>query len=90
MVTLETESLLRKVADLQGQRNIWVCGAYSLQGIPLLENAASSGLSVAEQIGKYLWHISMDLSVLYLQYIYAYMNITSIGNGKSSSVLEPY
>jgi hypothetical protein len=36
--------------EIQGQDRIWLCGAYSLPGIPLLENAVRSGLAAAEAI----------------------------------------
>ncbi len=39
------------MADCEGKDNIFVCGAFSLPGIPLLEGAARSGLMVAEFIG---------------------------------------
>eukprot|EP01134_Creolimax_fragrantissima_P002920 CFRG2920T1 len=51
VVTLETENVLHELAQVQGQDNIWVCGAYSVSGVPLLENAAKSGFMVAERIG---------------------------------------
>eukprot|EP01136_Pigoraptor_vietnamica_P008638 Opistho-1_new@44210 len=50
IVTLETRERLRRLASVQGHNNIWFCGAYSLPGIPLLENAVRSGLAVAEAI----------------------------------------
>ena len=39
------------LSKAQGENNIWVCGSYCLYGMPLLENAVCSGLSVAEAIG---------------------------------------
>jgi predicted NAD/FAD-binding protein len=51
LVTMETEEILRGIAGAQGQRSIYVCGAYSRPGIPLLEQAAESGIAVAEMLG---------------------------------------
>jgi predicted NAD/FAD-binding protein len=39
------------LSKAQGENNIWVCGSYCLYGMPLLENAVCSGLSVAEALG---------------------------------------
>jgi hypothetical protein len=52
VVTLESQHHLDVLESLQGTGNIWFCGAYSLRGIPLLENACDSGLNTAEKIGK--------------------------------------
>jgi predicted NAD/FAD-binding protein len=51
LVTMETEEILRGIVGAQGQHSIYVCGAYSRPGIPLLEQAAESGLAVAEMLG---------------------------------------
>lgn len=44
---------LEKLAALHEQpdRRIWFCGSYASHGIPLLESAATSALSVAERLG---------------------------------------
>ncbi|MEM7806175.1 MAG: hypothetical protein AAF545_14800, partial [Pseudomonadota bacterium] len=47
---------LRGLAQLealhaQPDRRIWFCGSYASHGIPLLESAAHSALSVAERLG---------------------------------------
>jgi hypothetical protein len=38
------------IQKAQGERNLWVIGSYSLPGVPLLENAARSGMNVAETL----------------------------------------
>ena len=44
---------LQQLAALHAQpdRRIWFCGSYASHGIPLLESAAHSALSVAERLG---------------------------------------
>lgn len=44
---------LKKLAALHDQpdRRIWLCGSYASHGIPLLESATTSALSVAERLG---------------------------------------
>jgi predicted NAD/FAD-binding protein len=44
---------LQKLSDLHGQpdRRIWFCGSYASAGIPLLESAVSSAMSIAEHLG---------------------------------------
>ena len=50
VVTLETPRQLATIKAEQGQGNLWVIGSYSLPGVPLLENAARSGMNVAETL----------------------------------------
>ncbi|KNC79810.1 hypothetical protein SARC_07809 [Sphaeroforma arctica JP610] len=50
LVTMETAQMLHEVSAAQGVEGLWVCGAYTLSGVPLLENAADSGLRVAEKL----------------------------------------
>ncbi|XP_048588313.1 uncharacterized protein LOC5514463 isoform X2 [Nematostella vectensis] len=50
VVTVETEKALENLKAIQGQDNVWYIGAYSLPGVPLLENAANSGLMIAERL----------------------------------------
>ena len=50
VVTLDTPDKLATIKKAQGKHNLWVIGSYSLPGVPLLENAARSGLSVAEAL----------------------------------------
>lgn len=49
-MTLNAVKGIEMLRDNQGTDNVWVCGSYSLYGMPLLENACSSGLHVAEMI----------------------------------------
>ncbi|EDV25573.1 uncharacterized protein TRIADDRAFT_55813 [Trichoplax adhaerens] len=49
-VTVQTPKYWEMVKKIQGQNNIWFCGAYTLPGVPLLENAVNSGLNVAEKL----------------------------------------
>jgi hypothetical protein len=50
VVTLETPRQLATIKAEQGHGNLWVIGSYSLPGVPLLENAARSGMNVAETL----------------------------------------
>eukprot|EP00126_Sphaerothecum_destruens_P005251 Sdes_comp18667_c0_seq1m8904 len=50
IVDASTPKNIEKLWDLQGIDNIWICGAYASQGIPLLENGVTSALTVAERI----------------------------------------
>ena len=50
VVTLDTPGQLATIQKTQGTRNLWVIGSYSLPGVPLLENAARSGMNVAETL----------------------------------------
>ena len=45
--TVDTPSMIKEVASLQGQHNIYYAGAYSIEGMGLLEQAARSGRKVA-------------------------------------------
>lgn len=49
-MTLQTKQSLLDLDALQGQSRVWLCGAYALHGVPLLENAVRSGLGIAERI----------------------------------------
>ena len=53
VVNAESLRALAKLAVLHEQpdRRIWFCGSYASHGIPLLESAATSALSVAERFG---------------------------------------
>eukprot|EP01111_Echinosteliopsis_oligospora_P012199 TRINITY_DN4156_c0_g1_i4.p1 TRINITY_DN4156_c0_g1~~TRINITY_DN4156_c0_g1_i4.p1 ORF type:complete len:334 (-),score=73.75 TRINITY_DN4156_c0_g1_i4:25-1026(-) len=42
---------IASLRDHQGRNNIWFCGAHSVYGIPLLENAVKSSIYVAQQLG---------------------------------------
>ncbi|MEN1728853.1 MAG: FAD-dependent oxidoreductase, partial [Pseudomonadota bacterium] len=44
---------LKRLDELHRQRNrrVWFCGSYAAHGIPLLESAAHSALSIAERLG---------------------------------------
>ena len=50
VVTLDTPGQLATIRNAQGERNLWVIGSYTLPGVPLLENAARSGLNIAEAL----------------------------------------
>eukprot|EP01114_Cavostelium_apophysatum_P013863 TRINITY_DN3452_c0_g1_i2.p1 TRINITY_DN3452_c0_g1~~TRINITY_DN3452_c0_g1_i2.p1 ORF type:complete len:490 (+),score=98.30 TRINITY_DN3452_c0_g1_i2:122-1591(+) len=50
LMTLKAVKGIELLQQIQGNQNIWVCGSYSLYGMPLLENACCSGLKVAETI----------------------------------------
>ncbi|MEL7537742.1 MAG: FAD-dependent oxidoreductase [Pseudomonadota bacterium] len=47
-------SALQRLEQLHDQhdRRLWFCGSYAAHGIPLLESAAKSALSVAERLGS--------------------------------------
>jgi len=53
---VNTESLkcLKQLERLHAQadRRIWFCGSYAAHGIPLLESATHSALSIAERLGS--------------------------------------
>jgi predicted NAD/FAD-binding protein len=53
VVDAESLKSLQRLARLQEQpdRRIWFCGSYAARGIPLLESATHSALSVAERLG---------------------------------------
>jgi hypothetical protein len=44
LVDLETPGVLASLRAAQGRAGLWLCGSYTLPGVPLLENAARSGL----------------------------------------------
>ncbi len=48
--TKETPNILAKIDQLQGENNIYYAGAYSMEGMGLLEQAARSGQKVARLI----------------------------------------
>ena len=48
--TKETPSILRRIEQLQGQNCIYYAGAYSMEGMGLLEQAARSGENAARHI----------------------------------------
>ncbi|MDP2436995.1 MAG: NAD(P)-binding protein [archaeon] len=52
VLTTATLDNLHCLEQLQGAQNIWYCGSYAHQGIPLLESAVSSGLAVAARIAN--------------------------------------
>ena len=53
IVSTESLAALGRLAELHNahDRRIWFCGSYASHGIPLLESAATSALSVAERLG---------------------------------------
>ena len=51
--TVDTPSMIKEVASLQGQHNIYYAGAYSIEGMGLLEQAARSGRKVAGLITRH-------------------------------------
>eukprot|EP00760_Papus_ankaliazontas_P006832 PhM_4_TR13187/c0_g2_i1/m.67181 len=53
LVTVESERVVREeMPRLQGKRNVWFCGSYcSPKGVTLLEQATTSGLDVARDLG---------------------------------------
>jgi uncharacterized protein len=51
VVTHDTLDALAKLEALQGRDRIWICGSWTRWGVPLLEQAALSGIEVAEAIG---------------------------------------
>jgi len=48
----ETESILKEIGELQGANGIFFAGAYSVEGMGLLEQAALSGGNIVERINK--------------------------------------
>ena len=48
--TKETPSILRRIEQLQGQNCIYYAGAYNMEGMGLLEQAARSGENAARHI----------------------------------------
>eukprot|EP00164_Ancoracysta_twista_P008870 GFYU01012948.1.p1 GENE.GFYU01012948.1~~GFYU01012948.1.p1 ORF type:complete len:466 (+),score=114.24 GFYU01012948.1:184-1581(+) len=50
LLTLESVEATRRLEKINGKDNIWFCGSYSLHGMPLLENAVTSGLYIAEKL----------------------------------------
>jgi predicted NAD/FAD-binding protein len=51
VVTHDTLAALNALTKLQGADNVWICGSWTRWGVPLLEQAAISGIEVAEAIG---------------------------------------
>mmetsp|Transcript_16070 Transcript_16070/g.27489 ORF Transcript_16070/g.27489 Transcript_16070/m.27489 type:complete len:332 (+) Transcript_16070:3-998(+) len=51
IVSLDSDEALKELAALQGRDGLWVCGSWTRAGVPLLEQAARSGIEVAEAIG---------------------------------------
>lgn len=49
-----TAKAIGRIANLHADPkcNLWLCGSYSLYGIPLLEAGAKSGLLVASKIAN--------------------------------------
>ena len=53
---------LKKLSELHQQpdRRIWFCGSYASHGIPLLESAVKSAMSIAERLGvQRPWAVSL-------------------------------
>jgi len=52
-VNLESLAAIRSLNKLhqEGDRKIWYCGSYAMPGIPLLESAVQSAMSIAESLG---------------------------------------
>ena len=50
VVTLQTKARIAAIQAGQGEGGVWLVGSYCVPGVPLLENAARSGLIVAEAI----------------------------------------
>ena len=48
--TKDTPQVLKEINRVQGQNNIFFAGAYSVEGMGLLEQAAQSGRKVAKMI----------------------------------------
>lgn len=51
VVTHDTLDALGRLGDVQGHDNVWICGSWTRWGVPLLEQAALSGIETAEAIG---------------------------------------
>ncbi len=53
IVNVESLKGLQRLSSLHRQpnRRIWFCGSYAADGIPLLESAVSSAMSIAEHLG---------------------------------------
>jgi predicted NAD/FAD-binding protein len=68
IINLEAIKGIQLLNKIQGQHHIWICGSYSLYGMPLLENATSSGLMIAEFIGnkKRPWIIPPPIKKKYI------------------------
>lgn len=51
-VNLQSLSAIKKLNQLhrQDDRQIWYCGSYAMPGIPLLESAVQSAMSIAEKL----------------------------------------
>jgi len=54
LVSAESLNALKHLEHLHSQpdRRIWFCGSYAAHGIPLLESATHSAMSVAERLGS--------------------------------------
>ena len=53
--SLHTVQQLRSLqADTQAQRRLWLCGSWSCDGLPVLESAVTSALTVCAQLGATL------------------------------------
>lgn len=53
IVSLKSLAAIKSLNRLQQQRDrkIWYCGSYAMPGIPLLESAVQSAMSISEQLG---------------------------------------
>lgn len=50
-MTPKSVAAIARLQALQGKRNIWFCGSYALQAMPLLENGVSSAIGIANALG---------------------------------------
>lgn len=53
IVNLRSLAAIKSLSQLQKQRDrkIWYCGSYAMPGIPLLESAVQSAMSISEHLG---------------------------------------
>lgn len=51
VLTLNTQAVLEKLHRIQGERQTWYCGAYSLYSAHLLEDGVKSAIGIAKQFG---------------------------------------
>lgn len=52
-VNLESLAAIKSLNQLQieSDRQIWYCGSYAMPGVPLLESAVQSAMSISERLG---------------------------------------
>ncbi len=51
IMNLDSLSAFETIAQSQGQGGVYICGSYSVYGMPLLEGAVESAVSVCKQLG---------------------------------------